>query len=247
MTAATLKILAPTACLLAAALVVSAGCSPGEPISPATPPAEDSWESQVRAVSQGLSEAIVVTEEAIDEEKFSQLREAAPNLVRLEIAESNISSRSLSVLAKCPRLEQLVLRKARVDDPGLELVSGIATLRIVNLPRANGGDESLGRLAGLSNLELLRIGGRRIRGRGLKAWESHGQLRFLHLIDTSIDDAALDSVARMQTLESFYLDGGDVSEQALDKLFAARPDLHVHLDQQHHDRDPHGHDHGHSH
>ena len=68
-------------------------------------------------------------------------------------------------------------------------------------------------------------------------------LKRLHLIDVPITDAGLAPLAGILQLESLYIDGGDVSDAALDELFRQRPDLHVHLNQQHHDRDPHQHPH----
>jgi len=50
-------------------------------------------------------------------------------------------------------------------------------------------------------------------------------------------------LAKMEQLESLYLDGADLSDAAVDELFRARPQLHVHFDQEHHDRDPSRHSH----
>jgi hypothetical protein len=42
----------------------------------------------------------------------------------------------------------------------------------------------------------------------------------------------------MPGLWSLYLDGAGVSEGAWGGYFEQRPDVHVHVDQVHHDRDP---------
>jgi hypothetical protein len=68
-------------------------------------------------------------------------------------------------------------------------------------------------------------------------------LRFLHLIDVPITDDGLAQLEGMTHLESLYVDGAELSDQSLQHLFEALPNLHVHLDQQHHDRDPHKHAH----
>ena len=48
----------------------------------------------------------------------------------------------------------------------------------------------------------------------------------------------------MEQLESFYLDGGRVTEDGLMALLEALPKLHFHRDQQHLPDDPRADDHG---
>jgi hypothetical protein len=50
-------------------------------------------------------------------------------------------------------------------------------------------------------------------------------------------------LASLKQLESLYIDGGQISDAGIDELFRQRPDLHVHLNAAHHDRDPHRHPH----
>jgi hypothetical protein len=63
-------------------------------------------------------------------------------------------------------------------------------------------------------------------------------LRWLHLIDIPLTDAALQPIGELRNLESLYLDGARISDAAYDEFFRAHPNLHVHIDQHHHDRDP---------
>jgi hypothetical protein len=65
----------------------------------------------------------------------------------------------------------------------------------------------------------------------------------LHLIDVPITEDGLRELAKIEQLESLYIDGAQLSDAALDELFRQRPGLHVHINQQHHDRDPHAHAH----
>jgi hypothetical protein len=69
-------------------------------------------------------------------------------------------------------------------------------------------------------------------------------LRFLHLIDVPITDAGLKHLYGMEHLESFYLDGGRVTEDGLTALLEAMPNLHFHQNQQHRPNDPRANDHG---
>jgi hypothetical protein len=42
----------------------------------------------------------------------------------------------------------------------------------------------------------------------------------------------------LQNLESLYLDGTRVTNAGIEKFLLAAPEVHLHIDQQHHDRDP---------
>ena len=52
-----------------------------------------------------------------------------------------------------------------------------------------------------------------------------------------------ESLAGFGQLESLYLDGAQVSGDGVAELMEKLPQLHLHLDQYHHDRDPSRHDH----
>jgi hypothetical protein len=89
---------------------------------------------------------------------------------------------------------------------------------------------------------LLRFGSPHVTDEGIRSVARLPRLRFLHLLDVPITDAALDHIATIKTLESFYLDGGHASDDGLRRLIAQRPALHVHLDQTHMPGDPNAHD-----
>jgi hypothetical protein len=81
--------------------------------------------------------------------------------------------------------------------------------------------------------------------KGIAALKNFPQLKRVHLIDVPITEAALETFAQMPQLESLYIDGVELSDDALSALFTAQPKLHVHLGQRHHDRDPRKGDHEH--
>ena len=91
---------------------------------------------------------------------------------------------------------------------------------------------------------MLRLGGRSIDDAAVKAIAAIPNLESLHLIGPSLTDASLESVANMTNLRSFYLDDCNLSEAAWTHLFEVRKNIHVHIDQVHHDRDPNRHDPG---
>lgn len=58
-----------------------------------------------------------------------------------------------------------------------------------------------------------------------------------------IGDEGLGVLAGLPGLWNLHLDGAGVSNEAWGKYFQKRPNVHVHVDQAHHDRDPNSHDH----
>lgn len=203
------------------------------------------WESQLAELEAGERDSLEIAESTVDDEHIAALAAVGGKLRKLSLGRAKLSNASLDRLQTMPKLEEIVLKQAAIDDAGLVAIAKVSSLKRVNLPHANGTDRGLAALAGLPNLELLRIGGPRMTGSGLAAFESHSRLRFLHLIDAPIDAAALEAAAKITSLESLYVDGGRASDAAWEKLLRARPRLHVHLDQAHHDRDPKRHDHAH--
>jgi hypothetical protein len=58
------------------------------------------------------------------------------------------------------------------------------------------------------------------------------------LIGVPITDQGLTHLDSMQQLESLYIDDALVTDEGLERLFRVRPGLHLHINQQHSDRDP---------
>jgi len=96
----------------------------------------------------------------------------------------------------------------------------------------------------LNELVLLRIGSPNLSDFSIETVAKMTSLKFLHLIDVPITDAGLKHLYGMEHLESFYLDGGRVTEDGLTALLEAMPKLHFHRDQQHLPNDPRANGHG---
>ncbi len=225
--------------LLLCVVCCSVGC--GEPKEQLIP--EPTWEAQIAAVKKGESDRIDVTQPAIGDEQIQQL-EGLDQLRELLIEKGKMTSASLPVLTKLPRLEHVKLRGAVIDDQGFRHLCAIHSLKRLNLPQADLTDEGLLAIANLKELESFRFGSPRVTDAGVVHIGNVKTLRWLHLIDVPLTDSSLDLISlSFPQLESLYIDGGKFSDKAWDNLFAKRPGLHVHVDQKHHDRDPHGHSH----
>lgn len=204
---------------------------------------EDSLATQIQQVRSGQSDAIILRHKPLCDDDFAKLADLKP-LRRLEIEECRVTHVGVQYLTNLPKLEHLKLRGG-IGDEELQQLAKISTLRFLNLPLAQFSDIGLAKIGQLSKLELLRFGSPKVSDAGIESLKQIISLRFLHLIDVPITDAALQHISQMKNLESFYLDGSHATDDAIGKLVLARPDLHLHINQQHHDRDPQKHTHKH--
>lgn len=156
----------------------------------------------------------------------------------LLIDRATVTDAGLRALVRCPRLEHLRIRHTPIGDKEVEILCHLRQLRMLNLPHAVFTDLGLQRLAAMPNLEMLRFGSPHVTDEGVVALAAAPRLRFLHIIDTPIGDRSIDALARCANLESLYIDGGRFDDRSVVQLLERRPGLHLHLDQQHHDRDP---------
>lgn len=211
-----------------------AGCEQGQ--------RELSLAEQAAAVRAGASDRIQIEQTRLTDEHLAELA-GLENLreLLLDHPESRFSAAGLKRLVGLPKLEHLRIRGRGIDDEALARLAELESLRILNVPQATFSDESLALLKKLPHLEQLRFGSPRVTDAGMPAIGELPAIKRLHLIDVRITDAGLRKLASIEQLQSLYLDGAILSDEALDELFRTRPKLHVHLNQQHHDRDPNKH------
>lgn len=148
------------------------------------------------------------------------------------------------VLVRLPNLTHFRYRGTGVNDFALGIIAhGSPKLQILNIPRGDFSDSGLAVLKELPDLVQLRFGSPHVTDAGMKTLAELPALKRLHLIDVPVTDAGLAELAKIERLESLYIDGAKISDEAWEELFRQRPKLHVHINQEHHDRDPHKHPH----
>lgn len=224
--------------MVAAAL----GCSGP---SQQTAETELSFGEQLELVKSGKSETIHVEAAPVGDDQLALLR-GVTGLKALQIdrGDSPVTVEGLRHLATLENLEHFRCRAAGINDDALAEIAKITSLQILNLPRADAAtDAGLRMLDALPNLVQLRIASPQVSDEGMEAIARFPGLKRLHLINVPLTGKGLQALAKMEQLESLYIDGGNFTDADVDALFAARPQLHVHFNQQHHDRDPHGHAH----
>ena len=218
------------------AIAVGGGCKPKSP-------EEASCAEQAALVRGGVSETVQIETVPASDEALTALSGLTElRTLLLDHSDSRVSAVGF-VRLKGLGLVHLRYRGRGVDDEAATRIAELKSLRILNLPQAEISNVGLGRLAELPELEQLRLGGARVSIEGFKALAAMPGLKRLHLIDIPVGDAGLKVLGGIKQLESLYLDGAEVSEAAVDELFRVRPELHVHFDQRHHDRDPSRHSH----
>ena len=219
------------------AATVPVGCA-----SPATDSATDAkatppFADQLRAVREGESDRIEVAVPPGPGD-WESLRGLA-GLRVVVLGRGVAGDTEAAILATLPDLERLVLRQSPLADTGFAALAGCRSLRDLNVPQAACTSAGIERLAALPTLKSLRLGGSNLKGPDVaRAIATLPGLTSLHLIDVAIGDDGLDALAKAQTLQNLYLDGAGVSDAAWKRYFEARPGVHVHVDQAHHDRDP---------
>jgi hypothetical protein len=205
-----------------------------------------SWNESISNVESGTTTEIDV-DEPIDDRQLEDLQRI-PQLEVLKLGQAQVSVPGLKSLRHVAQLRQLVMRGEPIEDAGLEQLGALKSLRVLNLPRTRISNDGLRHLAAFSDLQLLRLGSPVLDDDGLRRIAELCrtqllQLKFLHLMAPGVSDAGLAAVAEIKSLQSFYLDDSSVTDDGLERLILDRPDLHIHVDQRHSDRDPQrGHD-----
>lgn len=235
------RALASTLAMLTA-LGLSAGCGPAPP--GAHRASEASLEEQIAAVERGDSTRIEIAQTPLGDADAAALgKVVALKELLVDHSDSRFSLEGIASLAGLPNLEHLRIRGRGIDNARLAELSGCRSLRILNVPQGSFDDDGLAALAKLPELVQLRFGSPAVTDRGMQTLASFPALLRLHLIDVPITDAGLAELAKIERLQSLYIDGSQITDSGWEELFRQRPKLHVHVNQQHHDRDPHKHAH----
>lgn len=225
-----------------AAAVLAGGCRRSvEPVS-SDPSSPTPFAEQVLAVRAGRADRIEAAT-PLGPPEWESLRGLSG--LRVLVLERGVAGDAeAEILATLPHVERLVLRQSPLSDAGFRALAGCQSLENVNVPQAACTAAGIEALVTLANLRSLRLGGPNLAGPDVaRAIARLPGLTSLHLIDVAIGDEGLDALANLASLRNLYLDGAGVSDAAWERYFEARPRVHVHMDQAHHDRDPRrGHD-----
>jgi hypothetical protein len=202
---------------------------------------QESLRSKIDDVVAGKTDSVEMISTPVTDQQLSQLDDAE-NLRVLVLDAGEVTDQGIAQIAKVSKLVHLRIRNSTLTDASLDDLAKLKNLRVLNLPQAKFSKEGVARLADLPNLRQLRLGGDGITDVS-KSVAQITRLRSLHLINVPVTDDGLRALATMPNLESLYLDDSRVTEVGWNWLFVNHPELHVHVNQEHHDRDPNRHRH----
>ncbi len=208
------------------------------------PRSDSEFDRQLASVQTGESPTLRLVLNPILKDQLEQLV-ALPSLLDLLLDAGGVDDQTMAIVGQLGQLEHLRIRESRISDAGLTALcnQSMSALEILNLPHAEVTARGVSELAKLPRLKQLRLGGPQLDDTAVARIAQLPNLSSLHLIAPGITDEALVHLAAAPKLASFYLDDCSLSDAAWQVLFDAKPNLHVHVDQHHHDRDPNKHDH----
>lgn len=221
------------------AVLLVAGCG-GTTVEPDRPVQhqEKSFVDQLRLGRQGESNEICVEHKSVSDAVLSEMTEQDAWLKTLQLDAGVITDVGLESIALLPSLRHLRLRQSPITDIGFEKLARCPSIQILNLPQCDASATGVAALSSLPELWNLRLGGSRLTASTAEALTKIPTLRNVHLIGVPINDAGLRQIVSLPNLESLYIDDAAVSREGWDWVFENHPGLHIHVDQQHHDRDP---------
>jgi hypothetical protein len=119
--------------------------------------------------------------------------------------------------------------KLAINDDDLKVLYLIAQhLVILDLTNSEVTDAGLDNLQKFPNLKKLTLeNSKKVSSEGVRKLENIVSLEHLNLVGVSLDDSALDSIVKMESLLEVYLFRTGVSEDAVNNLKAARPRMFV--------------------
>lgn len=202
---------------------------------------EDIIAQQLTSIRNGYLDTFHIKEHSVSDEDIAPL-EGLPGVRVVMLDQGLISDDGMKILATLPDLMHLRVRLSIISDEGLAYLQGCENLRILNLPNCYLTDQGINSLRQLPRLRQLRIGGDSVTELSYSI-ATLDRIHALHLINVPVTDEGLKAIAAMPRLESLYLDASQVTEEGWQWLFDHHPELHVHIDQHHHDQDPQYHQH----
>lgn len=226
--------------------VLAVGCS--GPSARQPPEREPSLAAQVELVRSGKLEQIQLETTPLTDDDLKRVAGLASlRALLIDDPRSVITAAGIVAMGDLPGLSHLRVRGEGIDDAALAAIGRYKGLKILNLPRGRFSSEGLKALAELPQLEQLRFHAPQVDDAGMETLAAMPALKRIHLIGVPITEKGLLALATMPQLESLYVDDTPLPDSAWSAFFRQREEMgkpvHVHVDEQHHDRDPHGHAH----
>ena len=196
------------------------------------------WQEQLEAIEAGEI-ATFQTKSPANLSLLKRLLALDGKLEDVLLDGGGVDEDAILVLAEIRSLWHLRIRLAPLGDESLKaLAREDSKLAVLNLPHAKLTKRGIALLKHLPSLRQLRISGAGIDDAAAVGLAQLRALESLHLIGPSLTSGGLKALESSPNLSSLYVDDCALPDAAWESMFAAKPKLHVHIDQHHHDRDP---------
>jgi hypothetical protein len=156
------------------------------------------------------------------------------NLRILDLRDTVVSDEGMAPLKKLSNLKSLDLSETLVGNAGLQHLKELKNLDDLNLWATRVGDAGMEHISAMKPLKRLNLDNVGFPGddvaltdAGVKKLVSLTNLEFLHLGKTKITDEALTALAGLKKLKQLEVTHCDVTEQGIQKLKAALPEIEV--------------------
>jgi len=204
------------------------------------PSAAEQFEEQLASLLKSNESVVRIDAFTIDDAMLQKLT-SLDRLNTIQVEADSVSLDTIVAIAKMPKLEQLHIRKAAINDEMFAALAESSTIWLLNFPNAKVSPAGIECLAKMPSLRQLRLGINDGDNRHGRAVATLSGLRAVHLIRVAVTDEGLHSLVKMPYLESLYLDDSSITDAGWTWLIEKSPQLHVHVNQKHHDRDPQNH------
>lgn len=196
---------------------------------------QEYWAALVRLAEEGQTVSIAM-DAPVTATMLGDLQRV-PKLVELLIDQGTIDDSGLATICeRLPELEHLRIRLSPIGDEGARQIAKLKQISMINIPQSKITAAGIQSWSDLQSLNHVRLGGKQLNDATMAELAKIPNLQSLHLIGPSITAEGIQQIAQASKLSSLYLDDCPLSDEVWQKLRKSRPDIHVHLDQQHRDR-----------
>lgn len=201
--------------------------------------------SEAGRYGEGVTTVKTLATTTIDEDLV--FVEGLPHLDRLDLADSQVTDRTLERIREASNLSVFVLSRVGVSDAGLPFLGkqapiistlyldgtgvtdagmvhlkGMINLLTLDLTGTVVSDAGLASLAGLTNIQTLKLSRTGVTGRGLVHLRGMTRMVALDLTNTEVDDTGMVHLQRMTKLSHLDLANTKVTDRGLEYLIYLR-------------------------
>jgi len=150
------------------------------------------------------------------------------NVKVFEASQTAITGKGIAAMSGWQKLKNLDLSETKVDDGALVHLAKLPNLKLLTLDGCSLTGAGLGSLKNLVNLDSLRLNNTSIDDAGLAKLPRLAKLKILQLDATRITDKSVERLMQFPALDELRIRNvTGISDEAVDKLTKAKPDLTV--------------------